>query len=74
MVFNGLVVKALGSQSRRPVFETTKWLKATQSFILPRSIKCVPGISGNLVVKSKLPCRSRSVALRQLNPVLKKRP
>ena len=30
----------------------------TQPFILPRSIKWVPGISGNLVVKSKLPPRS----------------
>ena len=30
---------------------------STQPFILPRSIKWVPGISGNLVVKSKLPPR-----------------
>ena len=32
--------------------------RSTQPFILPRSIKWVPGISGNLVVKSKLPPRS----------------
>ena len=32
--------------------------RSTQSFILPRSMKWVPGISGNLVVKSKLPPRS----------------
>ena len=30
-------------------------LRLTQSFILQRLIKWVPGISGNLVVKSKLP-------------------
>ena len=29
--------------------------KLTQLFILPRLIKWVPGISGNLVVKGKLP-------------------
>ena len=33
---------------------------STQPLILPRSIKWVPGISGNLVVKSKLPPRSGS--------------
>ena len=32
--------------------------RSTQPFILPRSIKWVPGISRNLVVKSKLPLRS----------------
>ena len=31
--------------------------RSTQPFILPRSTKWVPGISGNLVVKSKLPPR-----------------
>ena len=30
-----------------------------------------PKISGNVVVKSKLPPRSGSVALRQLNPIYK---
>ena len=34
--------------------------RSTQSFILARSIKLVLGISGNLVVKSKLPHRSGS--------------
>ena len=34
--------------------------RSTQPFILPRSIKWVPGISGKLVVKSKLPPRSGS--------------
>ena len=34
--------------------------RSTQPFILPRSVKWVPGISGNLVVKSKLPPRSGS--------------
>ena len=44
----------------------------TQSFILLRSVKWVPGIPGNLLVKSKLhPC-SGPVALRQLNPIHKK--
>ena len=34
-----------------------QWMapRSTQPFILPRSIKWVPRISGNLVVKSKLP-------------------
>ena len=32
--------------------------RSTQPFILPRSVKWVPVISGNLVVKSKLPPRS----------------
>ena len=34
--------------------------RSTQPFILPRSVKWVPEISGNLVVKSKLPPRSGS--------------
>ena len=34
--------------------------RSTQSFILPRSIRWAPGISGNLVVKSKLPPQSGS--------------
>ena len=32
--------------------------RSTQPLILPRSVKCVTGMSGNLVVKSKLPARS----------------
>ena len=34
----------------------------------------VPGISGNIVVNSKLPPRSVSLALRQLNPIHKNGP
>ena len=60
---NSLVVKPLDSQSRGPV-----------SLILSRSIKWVPGISGNLVVKSKLPPRSNSVAFRKLKPIQKEGP
>ena len=50
------------------------WLapRSTQPFIFPRLIKWVPGISRNLLVKSKLPPHSCSVALRQLNPIHKK--
>ena len=61
---NGLVVKALDSLSMGPVFKN-HWVapRSTQSFILPRSIKWVPGTYGNLVVKSKLPPRSDSWTL-----------
>ena len=41
-------------------------------FILLWLIKLVPRTPGNLVVKSKLSPWSRSVALRQLNPIHKK--
>ena len=34
--------------------------RSTQLFILPRSIKWVPGTSGNFLLKSKLPPRSDS--------------
>ena len=51
---NGLVVKALDSQSRGPMF------KPTGVWTLSRSVKLVPEISGNLVVKSKLPPQSGS--------------
>ena len=37
---------------------TLKPPRSTQPFILPRLVKWVPGISGNVVVKSKLPPRS----------------
>ena len=37
-----------------PVFKTTGWLQDWQPFIHLRSIKWVPQISGNIVVKSKL--------------------
>ena len=35
-------------------------LRSIQSFIIPRLIKWVPGLSGKLVVKSKMPPRSGS--------------
>ena len=46
--------------------------KSNQPFILLRSIKWVPGIAGNLVVKSKLPPRSGS-SLEAVAPHPKKR-
>ena len=46
--------------------------RSTQSFILLRSIKRVAEIYGNLLVKSKLPFWSDSLALRQLNVIYKK--
>ena len=45
--------------------------RSTQPFILPRSIKWVPGISGNLVVKSQLPSWSGS-SLEAVEPHPKK--
>ena len=61
----GLLVKALDSRSNGLVFKTTEWLQGlSQLFILTRLIKWVPGIFGNLVLKSKQPPRSGSVALR----------
>ena len=48
--------------------------RSTQPFIPLRSIKRLPGISGNLGVKSKRPPRSGSVALRQLNLIHKRGP
>ena len=54
---NGLVVKVLDSQFSGPMFKTTGWVdpNLTQPVIILRLIKKVPGNSGNLVVKSKLP-------------------
>ena len=43
--------------------------RSTQSFILPRSIKEAPEISGELMVKRKMPPCSGSVALRQLKVI-----
>ena len=62
------MVKVLDSQSRGPVVQN-HWvaLKSTQPFILPRSIKCVPGIPGNLVVKSKLPVIKHLMNIHMLN-------
>ena len=47
-------------------------LRSIHPFILLRSIKCVPGIPGGWVVKSKLSPRSSSVALRQSKLIHKK--
>ena len=47
--------------------------RATQSFILPRSLKWVPGIPGHLVVKINC-LLDVTLALRQLNPNHKKGP
>ena len=48
--------------------------RSTQPFILLRSIKWVPGISENLVVKIKLPPQSGSSLEAVLNPIHKKGP
>ena len=48
--------------------------RSTQPSTLLQLIKWVPGISGNLVVKNKLPPHSGPAALRQLNPTHKKGP
>ena len=56
---NGIVVKTLDSQSTGSRVQKHQVApRLTQPFILPRSIKRVPGISGDLVEKSKLPPRS----------------
>ena len=48
--------------------------RTTQASILPWLIKLVPGISWNLVVKSKLPPSSVSVVLGQFSRIHKKGP
>ena len=65
---SGQMVKELDSQSTRV---QNQWVapRLTQPSILSRSIKRVPAISGNLVVKSKLPPRSgSSLDLRTWDP------
>ena len=53
------MVKTLDSQSTGSRVQKHQVApRLTQPFILPRSIKRVPGISGDLVEKSKLPPRS----------------
>ena len=42
--------------------------RSTQRFILPSSIKLVPGTPGDFVVKSKLSPRSGSVNLENVEP------
>ena len=60
-IFLCMVVKVLDSQSRGPMFKN-HWEapSLTQNFILSRSVKWISEISGNLVVKSKLPPGSGS--------------
>ena len=72
---NGPVVKAPDSQSRGPVFKSTEWLpgQLSLSSFWGRSNE-ISEISENLVIKSKLPPCSGSVALRQLNPIRERRP
>ena len=53
----GLVVKALDYQSRGPMLKTTGWLQGRLS------LSSFRGLSGDLVVKSKLPPRSGSSLL-----------
>ena len=73
--FKNDCLKKAYSQSRGPGFKPTGWLQSQlKPFILPRSIKWVPGTPGGRVVKCKLSSRSGFVALRQLNPVHKKGP
>ena len=50
------VVKVLDSKSRGPVFKAIGWLQGRLSLSSSR----VPGITGNLMVKSKLPPRRGS--------------
>ena len=52
---NGLVVKALDSQSRGTLFKSHSMApRSTQPFFLLRTIKWVPGIPWDIVVKNKL--------------------
>ena len=65
---NGLVVNALDSQSMGPSVQNHRVTpRSTQPFILPKLIKLVPGISGNLMVTSKLPPR-RGSSLETVEP------
>ena len=67
---NGLVVKALDSLSRGPASKAIGWFKVDSAF-LSRSIKCVPVVSGNLEVKSKL-FRQSGSSFEAVEPHLKK--
>ena len=50
------------------------WIYHWDSFILSKSIKWLPGISGDFLVKSKLSLRSGSIALKQFNLIHEKGP
>ena len=57
---SGLVVYAMDSQSRGPVFKTTGWLQVNSAFH-PSEVDQMS--TRNLVAKSKLTPRSGSVVL-----------
>ena len=69
---NGVVVKALDSQSRGPTFKTTGCLQGQLSFLSFRGRQNgVPGISGKLL--EKVNCLLEvALALRQVKPIHKK--
>ena len=69
-----VVVRALVSQLIQESRVQNRWVAKPHAFILPRSIKWVPGTPGDWVVKSKRSPLRGSVALRQLNPIRKKEP
>ena len=60
------VVRTLVSNAGVPGTKKLGAPRSTQLFILPRSIKKVPGTLGDLVVRSKLSPRSGSAVVRQL--------
>ena len=72
----GLVYGVMGKWLRHwiPNLEVLCSKSLGRSLTLLTSIKWIPGVSGNSKVKSKLPPRSGSVALRQLNVIHKKGP
>ena len=70
---NGLLFKALHSQSRDYAQNYLVAARSTQPCILPRWMKWVPGTPCNLVVKSKLSDGSGSVVLKQLYSIHKRR-
>ena len=62
----GAMAQWLGHWIPNPGFLASRF---TQTFILLRLIRLIPGIPGNLVVKNKLSPQSSLAALRQLNPL-----
>ena len=73
------IIEVVGWGAGFPIQESqvqNRWVvpRSTQPFILPGSIKWVPGTPQDWVVKSKLPPCSGSVPLRTLNPLHKKGP
>ena len=68
------LVLVVGKDPEVPPSKSLRGSKVDSAFYLSRSIKWVPEISGNVVVKSKMPPRSGSTALRKLNTIHKKGP